>query len=60
MLNDEDINKLTSILVTKQNIKELKSDMADLKELIAIQDVLIVEKEPILSGDLRELVKKLQ
>jgi hypothetical protein len=64
MLNDEDINKLTQafqeVFVTKQDIKELKSDMADLKELIAIQDVLRAEKEPILSGDLRELVKKLQ
>ena len=34
MLNDEDINKLTSILVTKQDIKEVKSEMDDLKELV--------------------------
>jgi hypothetical protein len=34
MLNDEDINKLTSILVTKQDIKEVKSEMDGLKELV--------------------------
>ncbi len=34
MLNDEDINKLTSVLASKKDIEEVKSDMADLKELV--------------------------
>ena len=34
MLNDEDINKLTSVLASKSDIKEVKSDIADLKELV--------------------------
>lgn len=34
MLNDEDINKLTSVLASKKDIEEVKSEMVDLKELI--------------------------
>ncbi len=34
MLNDEDIKKLTSVLASKNDIEEVKSDMADLKELV--------------------------
>ena len=34
MLNDEDINKLTAVLASKTDIQEIKSDMADLKELV--------------------------
>lgn len=34
MLNDEDINKLTSVLASKKDVEEIKSDIADLKELI--------------------------
>ena len=34
MLNDEDINKLTSVLASKSDIEEVKHDTADLKELV--------------------------
>ena len=34
MLNDEDINKLTAVLASKADIQEMKSDLADLKELV--------------------------
>ncbi len=34
MLNDEDINKLTSVLASKSDIQEIKSEMADLRELV--------------------------
>lgn len=34
MLNDEDINKLTLVLASKKDFKDIKSDLADLKELV--------------------------
>ena len=34
MLNNEDINKLTSVLASKSDIQEIKSEMADLRELV--------------------------
>lgn len=34
MLNDEDINKLTSVLASKTDIKEIQNELADLKELV--------------------------
>ena len=34
MLNDEDINKLTSVLASKKDVEEIKSDLVDLKELV--------------------------
>jgi predicted nucleic acid-binding Zn-ribbon protein len=34
MLDDQDISKLTSVLASKTDIQEVKSDMADLKELV--------------------------
>ena len=34
MLNDEDINKLVSVLASKKDIEEIKSDFSDLKELV--------------------------
>ena len=34
MLNDQDINKLTSVLATKKDVEEIKSDLGDLKELV--------------------------
>ncbi len=34
MLNDEDVNKLTSVLATKKDVEDIRSDMADLKELV--------------------------
>jgi len=34
MLNDQDINKLTSLLATKKDVEEIKSDLGDLKELV--------------------------
>lgn len=34
MLNDEDINKLTSVLASKKDIEEIKGDLGDLKELV--------------------------
>lgn len=34
MLNDEDINKLTSVLASKKDVEEIKGDLVDLKELV--------------------------
>jgi hypothetical protein len=34
MLNDEDINKLTSVLATKKDVEEMRGDLGDLKELV--------------------------
>ena len=34
MLNDQDINKLTSVLASKKDVEEIKSDLGDLKELV--------------------------
>ena len=34
MLNDEDINKLTSVLASKKDVEEIKGDLGDLKELV--------------------------
>ncbi|MFA5936375.1 MAG: hypothetical protein WC822_00680 [Candidatus Paceibacterota bacterium] len=39
MLNDQDINKLTSVLASKKDVEEIKSDLKDLKELV--QGVII-------------------
>ncbi|OGI57190.1 hypothetical protein A3B85_01495 [Candidatus Nomurabacteria bacterium RIFCSPHIGHO2_02_FULL_37_13] len=34
MLNDQDINKLTTVLASKKDVEEIKSDLGDLKELV--------------------------
>jgi len=34
VLNNEDIQRLTSVLASKWDIEEIKSKMADLKELV--------------------------
>ncbi len=34
MLDDKDINKLTSVLASKKDVEEIKSDLVDLKELV--------------------------
>ena len=34
MLNDQDINKLVSVLATKKDVEEIRSDLGDLKELV--------------------------
>ena len=34
MLDDKDINKLTSVLASKQDVEEIKNDLAGLKELV--------------------------
>ena len=34
MLDDKDINKLTSVLASKKDVEEIKSDLSDLKELV--------------------------
>jgi len=34
MLNDEDINKLTSVLASKKDVEEIRGDLGDLKELV--------------------------
>lgn len=34
MLTDQDINKLTSVLASKKDVEEIKSDLTDLKELV--------------------------
>ena len=34
MLDDKDINKLTSVLASKTDVEEIKSDLGDLKELV--------------------------
>jgi len=34
MLDDQDINKLTSVLASKKDVEEIKSDLGDLKELV--------------------------
>ena len=48
MLNDEDINKLTSVLASKKDIEEVKSDMADLKELV---QGLIISSDSIVKSN---------
>jgi len=51
MLNDQDINKLTSVLASKKDVEEIKSDLGDLKELV---QGLIVASDSIVKsiGDL--------
>ncbi len=39
MLTDQDINNLTNVLASKKDVQEIKSDLADLKELV--QGVII-------------------
>jgi len=39
MLNNEDIDKLTSVLASKKDIEEIKEDLGDLKELV--QDLIV-------------------
>ena len=34
MLDNEDINKLTSVLASKKDAEEIKNDLGDLKELV--------------------------
>ena len=34
MLDDKDINKLVSVLASKKDVEEIKSDLGDLKELV--------------------------
>jgi len=34
MLDNEDINKLTSVLASKKDVEEIKNDLGDLKELV--------------------------
>lgn len=34
MLDDKDINKLISVLASKKDVEEIKSDLGDLKELV--------------------------
>ncbi len=34
MLNDQDINKLTSVLASKKDVEEIKGDLGNLKELV--------------------------
>ena len=34
MLTNDDLDKLTSVLASKHDVKELRADMADLKELV--------------------------
>ena len=34
MLNDQDINRLTSVLASKKDVEENRSDLGDLKELV--------------------------
>ena len=34
MLDDQDINKLTSVLASKKEVEDIKSDLGDLKELV--------------------------
>ena len=34
MLNDQDVNKLTSVLASKKDVEEIKGDLRDLKELV--------------------------
>ena len=44
MLTDEDINKLTSVLASKKDVEDIKSDLVDLKELV---QALIVSNDSI-------------
>ncbi len=39
MLDDKDIDRLTSVLASKKDVEEVKSDLGDLKELV--QGVII-------------------
>jgi hypothetical protein len=52
MLNDQDINKLTSVLASKSDVEEIKGDLGDLKELV---QGLIVSNDAIAKsiGDLK-------
>ena len=34
MLDDKDINKLVSLLATKKDVEEIRSDIGDLKEMV--------------------------
>ena len=34
MLDDQDINKLTSVLASKKDVEEIRGDLGDLKELV--------------------------
>ncbi len=34
MLNDQDINKLTTVLASKKDVEEIKTDLGYLKELV--------------------------
>ena len=34
MLNDQDINRLTSVLASKKDVEEIKNDLGNLKELV--------------------------
>ncbi|KKS45009.1 MAG: hypothetical protein UV08_C0011G0007 [Parcubacteria group bacterium GW2011_GWA2_42_18] len=34
MLDDKDVQKLVSILATKEDVKEMKQDITDLRELV--------------------------
>ena len=34
MLDNEDINKLTSVLASKKDVEEIKNDLGNLKELV--------------------------
>jgi hypothetical protein len=47
MLNDQDINKLTSVLASKKDVKEIRDDMDSLKELV---QGLIVSSDNLATG----------
>jgi hypothetical protein len=34
MLNDQDVEKLTSVLASKKDVEDIKNDLSDLKELV--------------------------
>ncbi len=34
MLNDQDIDRLTSVLASKKDVEEIRGDLGDLKELV--------------------------
>jgi hypothetical protein len=47
MLNDEDINKLTTVLSSKKDVEDIKGDLGDLKELV---QGLIVSSDSIVKS----------
>jgi hypothetical protein len=47
MLNDEDINKLTTVLASKKDVEDIKGDLGDLKELV---QGLIVSSDSIVKS----------